>query len=284
VAALASWLDARAHGGVWLVRIEDIDTPRCVPGNDTLVLAQLARCGLVSDEPVVWQSQRYALYRAAIHSLLAQDLAYPCGCSRTDIASVTRPPLRHPDRVYPGTCRDGLHGKAARSIRVRTECARHEQNPTNPQHLTWHDRRQGPQSQNLTRSVGDFVVQRADGLFAYQLVVVADDAAQGITHVVRGEDLLDNTPRQIYLQSLLHYPTPSYLHTPLVRSATGQKLSKQNGAPALELGNPWQAIQAALAVLQLPIGIGSAGNVSDGLAYAIQAWKAACPNLKKNGT
>jgi glutamyl-Q tRNA(Asp) synthetase len=266
VAALASWLDARAHGGVWLVRIEDIDTPRCAPDTGELILSQLARCGLVSDEPVVWQSQRQGLYKAALKSLRERQLAYPCGCSRADIALHTALPPRHHSRVYPGTCRNGPQGKQAHSMRVLTHHL-----PTQQQHITWHDRRLGTQNENLTTSAGDFVLQRADGLFAYQLAVVVDDAQQGITHVVRGEDLLSNTARQIYLQNLLGYPTPVYLHTPLVCNAQGQKLSKQNSAPALDLRSPWQAMQAALAVLHVPV---SGACLNDGLDKAVAAWAA----------
>jgi glutamyl-Q tRNA(Asp) synthetase len=275
VAALASWLDARAHHGTWLVRIEDVDTPRCVPGADALILDQLARCGLVSDEPPLWQSQRGAHYQAALDRLSAAGHVYPCGCTRSDIQArlhaLGQAKPRHGELVYPGTCRNGLHGKPARAMRVRSDA------PDGSDVLIdWTDRRLGPQQQNLTHEVGDFVLRRADGLWAYQLAVVVDDAEQGITHVVRGEDLADNTPRQIHLQRLLVLPTLSYLHTPLVCGANGEKLSKQNGAQALDLSST-AAVQAALAGAGVALGLppisleGSAPAAW--LHAATQAWR-----------
>jgi len=254
VAALASWLDARAHGGQWLVRIEDVDTPRCLPGMDAVILGQLAACGLVPDAPPLVQSQRGAVYQAALDQLVAAGLAYPCGCSRKDIeiatAQLGRPRNRHAELVYPGTCRHGLHGRPARAWRLDVE----KSSPHDPI-VAWQDRRLGPQTQDVAEDVGDFVLRRADGLWAYQLAVVVDDAAQGITHVVRGADLADNTPRQIVLQRALGLPTPSYLHTPLVRGDNGEKLSKQNGAKALDCATPQaalDALQRAAAMLGLP--------------------------------
>ncbi|MFO1341340.1 MAG: tRNA glutamyl-Q(34) synthetase GluQRS, partial [Burkholderiaceae bacterium] len=215
VAALASWLDARANGGRWLVRVEDVDGPRCVPGADALILQQLAACGLLPDEPPQWQSTRGALYEAALQRLLDAGRAYACACSRKDIEAALAAQgwqhARHAERVYPGTCRHGLGGRPARAWRLRTDAP-----GGGALWVDWHDRRLGPQRQNLTAEVGDFVLRRADGLWAYQLAVVVDDADQGITHVVRGEDLADNTPRQIHLQRGLGLATPSYLHTPLV--------------------------------------------------------------------
>jgi glutamyl-Q tRNA(Asp) synthetase len=272
VAALASWLDARAHGGRWLVRIEDVDTPRCPPGTDALILDQLAACGLLPDEPPWWQSRRGAAYQAALQQLLDSGLAYPCACTRQEVEAawaargVVRP--RHAELVYPGTCRGGLHGRPARAWRFRTD-------GLGPAHadgvVTWHDRRLGAQQQDVGREVGDFVLRRADGLWAYQLAVVVDDAAQGITHVVRGEDLADNTARQILLQRALGLPTPQYLHTPLVLGADGHKLSKQNGARALDLADPMAALRGAGAVLGLS-GIAPARSVADWLAAAVLAW------------
>jgi glutamyl-Q tRNA(Asp) synthetase len=268
VAALASWLDARAHGGVWIVRIEDVDTPRCVPGADRFILQQLAACGLVSDEPVVWQSQRGALYQQALDALIASGRAYPCGCSRKDIEAALRARgrvrERHHAAVYPGTCRPehgGLQGKTARAWRFRLDASASD--------VAWTDRRLGPQTQNVATDVGDFVLKRADGLWAYQLAVVVDDAAQGITQVVRGEDLCDNTARQILLQRALGLPTPGYLHTPLVLGANGEKLSKQNGAQALDLSDPVAALNWAAAHLGLP---GSGGSVGQALASWVGAW------------
>ncbi len=284
MAALASWLDARAQGGLWLVRIEDTDTPRCVPGADQEILRQLACCGLLPDAAPVYQSQRTAHYQAALSRLIAQQQAYACGCSRKEIETVwqaraaQRP--RHGELVYPGTCRTGLHGKTARAWRFLTVFNRSNHAPDqqniagaaikNIAHtVSWHDRRLGSQQQDVAQEVGDFVLQRADGLWAYQLAVVVDDALQGVTHIVRGEDLADNTARQILLQQALGYATPQYLHTPLVLATDGQKLSKQNGATPLDTSAPLQALNAAAAVLQLPAAHGSLG---DALAQWTQAW------------
>ncbi|MFZ5519689.1 MAG: tRNA glutamyl-Q(34) synthetase GluQRS [Pseudomonadota bacterium] len=274
VAALASWLDARAHGGRWLVRIEDVDGPRCVPGADRLILDQLARCGLVPDEEPVWQSRRGALYQAALDHLVAAGVAYPCACTRADIeralAEQGRPLLRHADRVYPGTCRPergGLRGRPARAWRLRVP-------DDDAGWIDWQDRRLGAQRQHLGREVGDFILKRADGLWAYQLAVVVDDAAQGITHVVRGEDLADNTPRQIWLQRQLGLPTPAYLHTPLVWGANGEKLSKQNGAQPLDLPDPVRAVARAAYALDLAPPTGTLTAVLAGLR---QQWAAAYP-------
>lgn len=262
VAALASWLDARAQGGDWLVRIEDVDTPRCSSGAAELILSQLAACGLVPDETPMWQSQRSAAYASALNRLTQAGWAFPCNCTRQLIESawrergVTRP--RHGELVYPGTCRDGLHGPnrlhAARAVRMLAAASRDAAHP--PLLVDWHDRRLGVQRQDVSATVGDFVLARADGLWAYQLAVVVDDAAEGVSHVVRGEDLADNTPRQIHLQRALGLPTPAYLHTPLVLGSDGEKLSKQNGAAPLDLGDPLAALRAAGEVL----GIRSAAS------------------------
>jgi glutamyl-Q tRNA(Asp) synthetase len=272
VAALASWLDARAHHGRWLVRIEDTDTPRCAPGVDRLILGQLAACGLHPDEPPVWQSHRSGLYQAALDKLLHLDAAYPCGCSRSDIAQALeaagRPKPRHGELVYPGTCRQGLHGKPARATRLLTT-----DRIGADLHIGWNDRRLGAQQQNLTQEVGDFVLQRADGLWSYQLAVVVDDAEQGITHVVRGEDLADNTPRQMRLQQLLGLPTPRYLHTPLVLGSNGEKLSKQNGADGIDTANPLAVLRAAASALGLVEAAAAHTDVASWLAQATRAWR-----------
>jgi glutamyl-Q tRNA(Asp) synthetase len=252
VAALASWLDARAHQGRWLVRIEDVDTPRCIPGAGEQILNQLARCGLVPDGPVLWQSQRGEIYQQALDQLIAQGLAYPCGCSRKDIeAAQTSPTERHHAQVYPGTCRAGLNGKPARAWRLNVQAVRKARGL--PAVTRWTDRRLGEQAEDVEKEVGDFVLRRADGLWAYQLAVVVDDAAQGVTDVVRGEDLADNTARQIVLQQALGLPTPRYMHTPLVLGANGEKLSKQNGAQALDLTDPLQTLNQAALALGLPL-------------------------------
>ncbi|MDB5859073.1 MAG: glutamyl-Q tRNA(Asp) ligase [Ramlibacter sp.] len=264
VAALGSWLDARAHGGQWLVRIEDVDQPRCVPGADHEILRQLAACGLLPDAPPVWQSQRDALYQSALDALVAAGDGYPCSCSRKDIEEALRAlgleRPRHAELVYPGTCRSGLHGRAARAWRFRVP----------PGVVHWQDRRLGAQAQDVAEAVGDVVLKRADGLFAYQLAVVVDDAAQGITHIVRGADLSDNTARQLLLQCALGFPAPAYLHTPLVLSADGEKLSKQNGAAALELDDPLAVLAAAGQTLGLRVP--SAASLADWLSQAVQAW------------
>ncbi|MEO5795111.1 MAG: tRNA glutamyl-Q(34) synthetase GluQRS [Rhodoferax sp.] len=278
VAALASWLDARAHGGHWLVRIEDVDSPRCLPGVDTLILQQLAACGLVPDAEPTYQSQRSPLYQQALDQLVASGWAYPCACSRKDIAQALiqkQPRQRHAELVYPGTCRHGLQGRPARAWRFYIENRLPAQVAPAEEAINtivnWQDRCLGPQQQNLAAEVGDFVLRRADGLWAYQLAVVVDDAAQGITHVVRGQDLADNTPRQIGLQQALDLPTPQYLHTPLVLGANGEKLSKQNGAQALDLGSPLAALNAAAQVLGLHPG---QGHCADALAAWIPGWRA----------
>jgi len=259
VAALASWLDARAHGGRWLVRIEDVDTPRCVPGAAETILAQLAACGLVPDEQPVRQSGRNALYQAALDRLASSGQAYPCACSRKDIeealAAQGHPRHRHGERVYPGTCRDGLQGRKARAWRFRVP----------PGLVRWHDRRLGAQQQDVAREVGDFVLRRADGLWAYQLAVVVDDALQGVTHVVRGEDLADNTARQLLLGAALGCAAPRYLHTPLVTASNGEKLSKQNGARPIDITSPLRTLVGAASVLGLPAHDGP-------VAQALAAW------------
>jgi glutamyl-Q tRNA(Asp) synthetase len=271
LAALASWLDARAHDGRWLVRIEDLDAPRCITGMDAEILRQLAACGLHPDAPPLYQSSRDVAYAEALAQLDTAGWVYPCGCTRKDVddalAAAGATQERHRERVYPGTCRPergGLAGKPARSIRMRTE------RDGRPVVIAWHDRRLGAQTQDVAREVGDFVLRRADGLWAYQLAVVVDDGWQGITHVVRGEDLADNTPRQILLQRALGLPRPLYLHTPLVLGADGQKLSKQNGATPLDVRDPLTALQAVGTVL----GIAAAGRtVGEWLASAVVAWR-----------
>ena len=266
VAALASWLDARAHHGRWLLRIEDVDAPRCVPGADVLILQQLARCGLLPDEPPLWQSTRSAAYQTALDGLIAAGLAYPCACSRREIEAALGASMgRFDDVVYPGTCRLGLAGRPARAWRLRTEGSGV---------ITWQDRRLGSQSQDVATAVGDFVLRRADGLWAYQLAVVADDAAQGVNCVVRGADLVDNTARQILLQHALGLPTPQYLHTPLVLAGDGHKLSKQNGALPLALDRP-EAVMAALGAAATVLGLGglpAQNTLADWLGSTVVAW------------
>ena len=289
VAALASWLDAKAHAGEWLVRIEDVDTTRCLPGMDQIILQQLAACGLHPDEAPVWQSQRGALYQAALDTLTQHQLAYPCACSRQDIAHALsasgQPRPRHGELIYPGTCRTGLNGRAARAWRLRTgqfeafePLAGRYQCPIPSNFrangvIHWTDRRLGPQQQHVATEVGDFILKRADGCFSYQLAVVVDDAAQGITDVVRGEDLTDNTARQILLQRALQLPTPRYLHTPLVLGANGEKLSKQNGAKALNTHSS-QAARQALGEAAQALGLPRAdGDTAHALNLWAHAWR-----------
>ena len=277
VAALASWLDVRARGpqARWLVRIEDADTERCLPGMGEEILRQLAACGLAPDETPVWQTRRTGLYERSLDELKAAQLAYPCGCSRKDIdEALARSGIlhaRHGERVYPGTCRDGLRGKPARAWRfavTKFETARKSTA------LHWTDRRLGSQVQDVTYEVGDFVLKRADGPWAYQLAVVVDDADQGVTDVVRGEDLADNTARQILLQQALGVPTPSYLHTPLVRGPDGDKLSKQNGATPLPTATSEDALAALNSAAQV-LGLTAAGTSSaaEALATWVPQWR-----------
>ena len=271
VAALASWLDARAHNGQWLVRIEDIDTPRCVKGADQGILEQLSACGLVADSEPKWQSQRTHLYENALSHLINKGWVYPCGCSRKEIEDIYvsqgQDIARHSAAIYPGTCRDGLNGRPARAWRLNVQAVMEALHL--PQTLQWHDRRMGHQQQDVAREVGDFVLKRADGLWAYQLAAVVDDADQGITHVVRGEDLHDNTARQILLQKALGLPTPIYMHTPLVMGENGEKLSKQNGALALDLRDPLASLNKAVKVLKLNP---RETTIKDALHEWTQAW------------
>ena len=287
VAALASWLDARAHAGQWLVRIEDTDTPRCVPGADALIMQQLAACSLFPDAPPLYQSQRGNCYQSALDTLLAAELAYPCACSRRDIEQALvasgQARARHQELRYPGICREGLHGRPTRAWRLLTQnfisnmaAAQTLQPQAAPefiadQMLYWQDRRLGMQQQNVGQAVGDFVLKRADGLWAYQLAVVVDDGAQGITDVVRGEDLADNTARQILLQRALGLRRPRYLHAPLVLAADGEKLSKQNGAVPLDTRRPLDCLRAAGRSLGLAPDAESTG---DWLAQAVPQWAA----------
>ncbi len=266
VAALASWLDARAHGGRWLVRIEDVDAPRCVTGATERILAQLADCGLLPDEAPWRQSTRDAAYQDALDRLVAAGRAYPCACSRKDIeqalAATGTGHSRHGERVYPGTCRGGLNGRPARAWRFLTQGAGT---------VHWQDRLAGPQAQDVEQEVGDFVLRRADGLWAYQLAVVVDDAAQGITDVVRGQDLADNTARQILLQQALGLPRPRYLHTPLVLGPQGEKLSKQSGAQPLDTRDGLACLRQAGQALGIQV---HEKTIPDWLRAATLAWAA----------
>lgn len=238
IAAVGSFLDARAHGGQWLVRMEDIDQSRTVPGVADTILRTLEALGMAWDGEVLYQSQRDDIYRAALAILQKRKKIYPCACSRREIADSAVGGIDGP--VYPGTCRSGLlAGRAARAERVLTRGAK----------IEFTDAIQGKVVHNIERQIGDYVVKRADGAYAYQLAVVADDAAQGITDVVRGADLLDSTPRQIYLQQLLGYPTPRYAHLPVAVNVMGEKLSKQTLAAPITPENPVAILNAALVFL-----------------------------------
>lgn len=246
VAALASYLDARAHRGRWLLRIEDLDPPREAPGAAETIIVQLRALGFAPDGPVLRQSTRGDAYLAAFETLRARGLVYPCACTRREIAdSLARggdAAQRNRELVYPGTCRNGIAaGRTPRAWRLRVDDAV----------IEWSDRALGAQREPLATEVGDFVLRRADGLWAYQLAVVVDDAQQGVTDVVRGADLLGSTARQIYLQQLLGDPRPRYLHLPVVTDEHGEKLSKQTGATAIDTSWPVDALNRAMVHLGL---------------------------------
>lgn len=264
VAAMASYLDAKAHHGQWLVRIEDLDFDRNVAGADQDIIASLNRCGMQSDEAIVWQSQRQDLYEVALKQL--GEMVFPCACSRKEIADSRLRAGLQDSQIYPGSCRHGIsEGRVARSFRLRVPdgvAAR----------IQFHDRLLGIQQQNLSTEVGDFVLKRADGFWAYQLAVVVDDAAQGITDIVRGEDLLDSTARQLYLQDLLSLPHPHYLHVPVVVNELSEKLSKQTGAVAFDRGDNDLLRDALLPAAQfLKLDLGSEIETIE------QFWKSAVP-------
>jgi len=233
VAAVGSWLQARRHGGRWLVRVEDLDPPREVPGSAGRILDELERFGMTPDGAVVHQSERQEAYDQALERLHTAGLLFPCACTRKEL----------PNGPYPGTCRDGLPpGREGRSLRVRVR----------DETISVRDRVQGELRENLAHSCGDFVVQRADGLTAYQLAVVVDDAWQGVTEVVRGADLVGSTPRQVYLQRALGLPTPHYLHLPVVRDPEGRKLGKRFGSDPVAALPTLDALGSALAFLGHP--------------------------------
>ena len=269
VAALASWLDAKAHDGQWWVRIEDTDGPRCPPGTDQLILQQLAQCHLHPDAPVQWQSRRTHLYQTALDQLQRGGHIYPCTCSRKDIAAALTAQgwaaQRHAGAPYPGTCR---HQPPSAPQLAQQPHAWRFRVPSGDWH--WHDRWLGAQSQDIAHHVGDVVLRRADGPWAYQLAVVVDDAEQGITHVVRGQDLADNTPRQMALQQALGLGTLIYMHTPLVLGEDGEKLSKQNGAQALDTSQPLACLQAAATALGLSA---HPGPLPPALGFWVEQWK-----------
>jgi len=262
VAALASYCDARTHGGEWLVRVEDLDEPRSSRAAAELILAQLAAYGFRHDGAVLWQSGRSAAYQAALDDLISKRRAFPCACSRKDLESA--PLGTGGERIYPGTCRNGLApGRKPRAWRAAV----------GEEVIGFRDRLQGDCEQQLGRDVGDFVVKRADEVFAYQLAVVVDDASQGVTHVVRGSDLLASTPRQIWLQKQLDLPTPVYLHHPIAIDAHGEKLSKQTEAAPLP-NNPLPALMQAWTFLDQPLPASPPPSVDAFWRWAHRAWNA----------
>lgn len=291
-AAVGSYLDAKHHHGIWLVRMEDLDTPRCVPGAAEDILRTLEAFGLHWDQEIIYQSQRSAAYDEAFHQLQAIGAIYPCCCTRREIADSA---LHGIDGlVYPGTCRNGIPaGREGRASRVRTdffpspiagegskERGYVEASPS-PQPspvkcegvATFDDALQGHITQHLESEIGDFVVKRADGLFAYQLAVVVDDAFQDITHIVRGADLLHSTPRQIYLQRLMGFPTPAYMHLPIAVNAQGEKLSKQTLAPAIATDDVVAMLITVLEFLrQQPPAELRQGSAEEVLGWASENW------------
>jgi glutamyl-Q tRNA(Asp) synthetase len=259
VAAVASWLDARAAGGTWLVRMEDVDTTRTVPGAADDILRTLAAAGLEWDGEVVRQSERTALYEAALERLRAAGLVYRCKCSRREIADSGLAGIE--GAIYPGTCRSiGLGAATAGADRMRAPGGT----------IAFRDRVQGDIGHDVARDIGDFVLRRRDGLHAYQLAVVVDDAAQGVTDIVRGADLLWSTPRQVALQRALGFPTPRYLHMPVATNARGEKLSKQTLAPPVGETDVAAQLAAALRFLSQPVPEARAPR--EILAAAARAW------------
>lgn len=264
IAAVGSYLDARAHGGRWLLRIDDLDEARCVAGAADNIIATLERFGFDWDGEIVWQTRRLDAYRAALDRLRERRQVFGCACTRREIADSAL--ARDGSRVYPGTCRNGLpSGRSARAWRVRVDGQ-----------ITFDDAVQGAQHENLPVETGDFVVLRADGMFAYQLAVVVDDASAGVNNVVRGADLLDSTGRQIVLQDMLDVPRPRYAHLPVVVNAHGEKLSKQTLASAIDDANPRAAWLAALTFLgQNPPDTLSDASVAEIREWAINHWSLA---------
>ena len=288
VAAIGSYLEAKKHNGIWLVRMEDLDTPRCVAGAADDILRTLEAFGLHWDETVLYQSQRTVAYEDALQKLHAMGAVYLCACTRKEIADSAMHGIE--GQIYPGTCRNGIPaGRQARAWRVRTNL--HLSNPPpmgvgtklpSPSgggageegtSIAFNDILQGHIAQSLENEVGDFVVLRADGLFAYQLAVAVDDAFQGITHVVRGADLLNSTPRQIYLQRLLNLPTPHYMHLPIAVNTQGEKLSKQTLAAPVDADNPVATLLRTLTFLQQKPPAELSGHELDAvLDWAIAHW------------
>ena len=291
-AAVGSYLDAKHHHGTWLVRMEDLDAPRCIPGATDDILRTLETFGLHWDKEIIYQSRRTGAYEEALLRLQSIGAVYPCACTRREISDSALHGIEGP--VYPGSCRNGVPaGREGRAWRVRTDkfsAVRPEPVEGRKGHfdrlragfdklspngvIEFDDALQGHLTQHLETEIGDFVVKRADGLFAYQLAVVVDDAFQGITHIVRGADLLLSTARQIYVQRLLGFPTPAYMHLPIAVNAQGEKLSKQTLAPAIDTDDVIATLIAVLEFLmqQPPVELGQ-GSVEEVLAWAVENWQ-----------
>jgi glutamyl-Q tRNA(Asp) synthetase len=261
VAAMGSYLDARSCNGVWLLRMEDIDPPREKPGAADSILSTLELFGFEWDGPVLYQSSRIDAYAEAADKLVADGLAYRCSCSRKEIQQAGI--KGNEGTIYPGTCRSGYDSsRSVKTLRVVTDAA----------DVGFSDLIQGRFKQNLKQDVGDFVIRRADGLFAYQLAVVVDDAYQGITHVVRGSDLLFSTPRQLYLQQLLALQLPEYAHLPLVMGEDGKKLSKQSMAWPVDESNPVETLLKAAGFLGQVPAQETPGNIPEFWQWALSSW------------
>ena len=281
VAALGSWLDARKNGGKWLLRIEDLDTPRCIPEATQQIQSQLLACGLSWDEEIIYQSQRQEAYQRALERLNGLKCLYSCTCSRQTIAntlaSLGIETPRNQEMVYPGTCRPAsLISNPAEAFKDSGKAWRIAL-PLDS-NVEFGDLALGHQSQHLNTEVGDFVLRRSDGLFTYQLAVVVDDAEQGITHIVRGEDLLSNTARQIYLQKVLGYQRPEYLHLPLVLDEHGEKLSKQTLATQINTQDEKHSLME-LRKAAKHLGL---KNLPDGENVTIAEWLLAATHAWKN--
>ncbi|MEJ2608534.1 MAG: tRNA glutamyl-Q(34) synthetase GluQRS [Candidatus Thiodiazotropha sp.] len=271
IAAVGSYLDARYHAGEWLVRIEDLDQTRQVPGAASAILHDLDAFGFQWDGEVIYQSHRSESYAAALEQLTQSSLAYPCCCTRKDISKVAQ--MGREGAIYPGTCRLGPRmEKATNCIRLVTQ----------DMDITIDDRLQGRFTQNLEREIGDFIIRRADGFHAYQLAVVVDDAWQGITHVVRGADLINSAPRQRYLQQLLNLDQPSYLHLPLATDSTGRKLSKQSADTPVDSKHPIDSLLQALQFLHQPQPQERPSNLDELWAWSISHWKTSSVVLHTN--
>lgn len=263
IAALASFCHARSQGGRWLLRIDDVDASRVVPGADRSIIETLAAFSLTHDGPILYQSQRRGAYAAAVARLRDASLAFDCACSRREAQSG---PAGIEGPIYPGTCRDGLpRGRCARSVRLRADAGV----------VAVADRIQGRYAQDLAADIGDFVIRRADGVAAYQLATVLDDAEQGVTEVIRGADLLSSTPRQIWIHRCLDLPLPTYGHIPVIVDAAGQKLGKSTGALALDSVRRQAQLVECLALLgQMPPATLAARSVDGVIDWAIDHWDA----------